>query len=187
MTDTQTLENLLANTALGNRKAFRQLYDATHTHLYAVLIRMLKQPELAKDALQEAYVQIWQKAGEFRPDIAKPLTWMNSIARYRALDMVRAQSRRNNKISADIDPDSVIDDSSNEWQNQYDDATTLARCLATLSDESSIAIKLAYTEGYTHDEIADQMNKPLGTVKAWIRRGLLKLRSCVEGAESATC
>lgn len=187
MSETNQLEDLLAQTALGNRAAFEKLYKQTHQHLYAILIRMLNQQELASDALQEAYVQIWQKASEYRADVAKPMTWMSSIARYRALDMVRAQSRRDKKRDSDVETDTLVDESQLAWQDEYDNAATLEHCMQTLSDDSHQAIKLAYNAGYTHDEIAAKMDKPLGTVKAWIRRGLLKLRDCVEGAESAAC
>lgn len=186
MTDIN-FEELLAQTAIGNRRAFEQLYKSSSSHLYAVLLRICGQPDIANDALQEAYVQIWQKASEFNPDIAKPLTWMSSIARYRALDMLRAQTRRNRDRADSIEPETVADENSTVWQSQYDNAQTLDRCLATLSDDSRAAIQLAYTAGYTHDEIAAKMDKPLGTVKAWIRRGLLKLKDCVEGAESTAC
>src|SRR3546814_7981933 len=89
MTDAALLMRLLADTAEGNQRAFRELYEATSSHLFGVLVRILNRRDWAEEALQDCYLKVWQKAEQYAPEKGAPLTWMMTIARYRALDLLR--------------------------------------------------------------------------------------------------
>lgn len=188
MADREQLVEWLAATAEGDERAFQQLYSATSSQLYGVLLRILRQPDRAQDALQDAYVRIWQKADTYSPERGAPLTWLSSIARYRALDMLR---RKRPEVALPEEPDMIAtlleDDQSlspaeeNENQQSLD---AIRDCLSTLAPQQRDSVLLAYYEGLTHQELAARMNAPLGTVKSWIRRGLLRLRECLGEAQA---
>tara|TARA_B100002052_G_scaffold258449_1_gene250420 strand:+ start:754 stop:1323 length:570 start_codon:yes stop_codon:yes gene_type:complete len=188
MAEREQLEAWLAATARGDEQAFGQLYSATSSQLYSLLLRILRSPERAQDALQDAYVRIWQKAHTYAPERGAPLTWLLSIARYRALDMLR---RKQPEVAMPEEPDRVatlLEDEQSlspleENENQQS-LSAINACLGDLSDEQRQCVLLAYYEGLTHQELAERMDAPLGTVKSWIRRGLLRLRDCL--AEEAT-
>jgi RNA polymerase sigma-70 factor (ECF subfamily) len=173
----------LAATAEGDQRAFQQLYAATSSQLYALLLRILRNPEAAQDALQDAYIRVWQKADSYAPERGAPLTWLLSIARYRALDVLR---RKRPETALPEEPDRIAtlleDEQSlsplaeNENQQALDAITT---CLRTLPARQRESVLLAYYEGLTHQEMARRMAAPLGTVKSWVRRGLTRLRECL--------
>lgn len=170
-------------TATGDQQAFQKLYEATAAQLYALLLRILRNPDHAQDALQDAYVKVWQRADTYAPDRGAPLTWLLSIARYRALDIMR--SRRSEvampeeaNLAATLLEDTIGPGPSdvNETQQSLD---AVRICLKTLSPEQRRSVLLAYYEGLTHPELARRLNAPMGTVKSWIRRGLSGLRACL--------
>ncbi|MDA3920250.1 MAG: sigma-70 family RNA polymerase sigma factor [Salinisphaera sp.] len=187
MADREQLTEWLTATAAGDERAFQQLYGATSSHLYAVLLRILRSPDRAQDALQDAYIRVWQKADTYSPDRGAPLTWLMSIARYRALDLLR---RKRPEVAMPEEPDMIAtlleDEQSlspleeNENQQSLD---AIRHCLGTLAPQQRDSVLLAYYEGLTHQELSARMDAPLGTVKSWIRRGLLRLRECL--AESS--
>lgn len=176
----EQLVKWLAGVARGSERDFQKLYRATAPHLFALLLRILKSEERAEDALQDAYVKIWQKAETYSPERGAPLTWLLSVARYRALDLLR-RSRPEVALPEEpdladallIDEDSVGPDEDNETQQTLD---VVEECLRGLPDEQRQALLLAYYEGLTHAELAKRLNAPLGTVKSWVRRGLQRLR-----------
>lgn len=183
MAEREQLAEWLAATARGDEQAFKRLYAATSPQLYALLLRILRSPERAQDALQDAYVRIWQKADTYSPERGAPLTWLLSIARYRALDMLR---RRRPEVAMPEEPDRVAtlleDEQSLSPAQENENQQSLAAinaCMGQLSDEQRESVLLAYYEGLTHQELAERMDAPLGTVKSWIRRGLLRLRDCL--------
>lgn len=174
---------LLSATALGDRKSFETLYQKTSGQLYAVSLQMLRDQSLAEDALQDAYISIWHNAGEYRNNRGTVLTWMTSIIRYRALDMLRAKKAQLNKdrkqqeqprshITENESPEVALTKGHNKIK--------LDACLETLEKPQADAINLAYFQGYTHREICQHMLSPLGSVKSWIRRGLQRLKGCLE-------
>ena len=183
MAERDQLTEWLAATAHGDEQAFQRLYAATSSQLYALLLRILRNPERAQDALQDAYVRVWQKADTYTPERGAPLTWLLSIARYRALDVLR---RKRPEVAMPEEPDMVAtlleDEQSlspleeNENQQSLD---AISVCLQTLQPQQRDSVLLAYYEGLTHQELSERLDAPLGTVKSWIRRGLLRLRECL--------
>lgn len=183
MTDRDELTLWLQATAAGDQQAFQKLYDATSPQLYALLLRILTDTDWAQDALQDAYVKIWQKADTYTADRGAPLTWLLSIARYRALDALR---HRRPEFTMPEDPNlaaALLEDEvapGPAEQNQtLQSLEAVQTCLATLSSEQRQSVLLAYYEGLTHPELAERMDAPMGSVKSWIRRGLARLRQCL--------
>ena len=166
---------LLGASAQGDKQAFSKLYQATSKQLYAVCLKMLSRKELAEEALQEAYVRIWHNASEYRMGKGTVLTWMVSIVRYRALDIFRYHKiRKEDELieneSFDLDTSEKISDS---------EQLLLDKCLQQLDLQQRQAIYLAYFNGCSHQEVVKHLNNPLGTIKSWIRRGLMSLQSCL--------
>lgn len=174
-----TLLRLLSATAQGNQAAFARLYESTAGRLYAVSLQMLRRKELAEDAVQEAYVRIWHNAGDYQHEKGAVLTWMISIVRYRALDTLRAQKSRR-EVDSDQAPEHQ--DSASPERHFYEkrDRALIDDCMDRLDGPQRQAIHMAYFNGLTHFEVCAQLAAPLGSVKSWIRRGLERLKRCLE-------
>ncbi len=175
------LQSLLAACTLNDKRAFAQLYEMTSGKLYGVVLRILDREEWAQDCLQEAYVKIWNNAGSYRPHLAAPMTWMSSIVRNQALDLLR---RRRREV-LQPEPEKLLEDESGDAipldsLQQTEEGKRLNNCLDQLKSQQRQMIALAYLKGLTHEELATQTGTPLGTVKTWIRRGLEQLRGCLE-------
>ena len=180
------LAQWLAACANRDRAAFARLYQATSAKLYGVAVRILRREDWAEEVLQECYVSIWTHALDYRPGLAAPMTWMTSIVRNRCLDWLR----RPRLELADEDgalTEAAESDSPGPLAEleRTKDAAALARCLAALEARQRQAIALAFYDGLSHAELASHLREPLGTVKTWVRRGLLKLKSCLELPEQA--
>lgn len=173
MLDNDQLEPLLARTALRDREAFRRLYQLSAPHLLGVAVRILQTRGTAEEALQDAFVQIWQRAGTYRPEVARASTWMTSIVRYRALDTLRRTGRETS--IEDIPEPSLPVAVSPEITAE----PALRRCLGQLPPGHQECLALAFVEGYTHQQLSRKLGTPLGTVKSWIRRGLQQLKECL--------
>lgn len=165
----------------GDRTALRLVYDETAPKLFGVLLRILRDRSEAEDVLQEIYLTVWQKAAAFDETRASPITWLVAMARNRAIDRLRATAgaRRNEPIEAAeavADPmplaDAVV---ATAQENER-----LQSCLDTLEAHQSAAIRAAFLRGLTYEQLAERTGVPLGTMKSWIRRGLAKLRACLE-------
>src|SRR6476620_5158501 len=171
----------LVRVAGGDRAALHLVYQDTSAKLFGVCLRILKDRGEAEDVLQEVFVTVWRKAASFDPGRASPITWMVAIARNRAIDRLRASavSRRMEPIeSADAVSDpapAAVERVEMAQQHQR-----LSRCLGGWGDRDSTAIRAAFLDDATYEELAGRMNVPLGTMKSWIRLGLLKLRACLE-------
>jgi len=171
----------LVRVAGGDRAALRVVYQDTSAKLFGVCLRILKDRGEAEDVLQEVFVTVWRKAASFDPGRASPITWMVAIARNRAIDRLRASavSRRMEPIeSADAVSDpapAAVERVELAQQHQR-----LSRCLEELEARHASAIREAFLDGTTYEELSARMSVPLGTMKSWIRRGLLKLRTCLE-------
>lgn len=176
------LAQLVQRCAARDPAAFRVLYDKTSPILFARLLRMLRRRSVAEEALQDVYVRIWQRAAQFEAHRGRALGWMVTIARYCAIDLMRRE--RLTLVSDDAldqHPDEGTGDSVTfEKPNNFDD------CIGRLNEKTRQCITLAFVEGRSHDEIARATSNPLGSVKSWIRRGLLSLKECLSGAEKAT-
>jgi RNA polymerase sigma-70 factor (ECF subfamily) len=170
--------------------AFRSLYDATSAKLFAFALRILFKRELAEEALQESFVNIWNNAAGYRASLAAPMTWMTTIVRNKAFDLLRRADHAL-EIDADTFDKNVMDalESTDptplEMLQASGDAQALAGCLARLEGLHRQAIALAFYHDLSHSEVADQMKLPIGTVKTWIRRGLERLRNCLSRMEGA--
>ncbi|MCB1745053.1 MAG: RNA polymerase sigma factor [Gammaproteobacteria bacterium] len=186
------LGSLLERSAAGDREAFKQLYDQTSRLLFSITLRILGDRSAAEDALQDAYVQVWTSAASQRPN-ASVLGWMCTIARHKAIDRRRQQSAQGKMLLADTHAllderraDSVASALGSDGRSTEDTllenllSAEVQRCLATLEPEPRQALLLAYYRGLSHEEIARLLEHPVGTVKSWIRRALLRLRASVE-------
>ena len=175
--------DLLHRCAQGDKVAFRELYARCAPQLFAVLMRILGRADLAEDALHDVFIRIWENAATYRPQKGQPMTWMMSIARYRALDLLRGA--RSQRLVADGDDQlagiETQDIGPQEAAEQSADGRALRACLERLTDGQQKSIRLAYLSGYTHEQIAATLPAPLGTVKSWVRRGLQSLKVCLEG------
>jgi RNA polymerase sigma-70 factor (ECF subfamily) len=177
--DSDTLADLLRQTAHGDRAAFRRLYLSTSAKLYGVIARIVGNADRAEDVLQEAYIRIWRHAGDYKPELAAPVTWMATIARNRALDWRR---RQRDEAPIDLLPESTPGLSVEaDWSALGAEGARLRACVEALPDEQRECMVLAYMEGLTHQELAARLDRPLGTIKSWIRRGLGRLKRCLEG------
>lgn len=160
--------------ALKDQRAFKVLYNKASPQVYAVLLRLLKDQNLAEEILQESFIQIWQHAHYYHSERGEPLPWMISIARYRAMDLKRKQAKENSADDTSI-PAEPID---TLLQTELQDL--LNYCLKQLDQVSRQVLLLSYYEGYTHNQLSTQLAEPLGTVKSWIRRGFYQLKNCLE-------
>ena len=168
------LAQLLQRCAAHDPAAFRTLYDKTSPILFARLLRMLRRRSVAEEVLQDVYVRIWQRAAQFEAGRGKPLAWMVTIARYCAIDLMRRE--RISLVSDDAleeFPDESGSESAVDKPNNFD------FCIGQLNDKTRACLTLAFVEGRSHDEIARVTSNPLGSVKSWIRRGLLALKECM--------
>ena len=164
--------------------AFRLLYDATAPRLYGFALRILGKPELAEEALQDGFVAIWDHAGSYEAALAAPLTWMTTIVRHKALDLLR-RSGHVLEIDAGRFDSEVLDAARDPGATPPEalatsrEARRLAWCLAALEGMQRQAVGLAFFHDLSHSEVAQQLALPLGTVKTWIRRSLERLKACL--------
>jgi RNA polymerase sigma-70 factor (ECF subfamily) len=189
------LSRLLARAGLGDRAAFATLYERTSSHLLAVVLRINRDRAQAEDILQEVYVNVWRAASSFDAAQSQPLTWLTSIARNRAIDSLRRVSTQPQfrtlgpaAEGSDHEDDDVYDTVASEAPGPLEllgraaDARSLAACMDKLTALQRQSVALAFYQGLSHSEVAEQLRQPLGTVKSWVRRALMTLKSCLEGA-----
>lgn len=180
VTATDPLAQLMPRIASGDRSALRQLYQATSAKLFGVCLRILSDRDESEDVLQEVYLTIWRRADRFDAGRASVTTWISTIARNRAIDRLRA---RGPMAYAEPVEELEIEDGAPRAEallEKAQDAQALGRCLGELDDRTQAVIRTAFFDGVTYEALAHRMAAPLGTVKSWIRRGLLKLKGCLE-------
>uniref|UniRef100_UPI003F84C502 sigma-70 family RNA polymerase sigma factor n=1 Tax=Cupriavidus ulmosensis TaxID=3065913 RepID=UPI003F84C502 len=183
--DADRLAALLQGAAMGDRQALRQLYDQTATKLFGLALRITNRHDWAEDVVQESFVSIWHHAGDYRPHLAAPMTWMTAIVRNRALDCLRRQAAARASQMVELDDtlgEWLADDAAGpaELALASQEARALNQCLQRLEQPQRQAISLAYLKDMSHSELSEQLQVPLGTIKSWIRRGLERLRTCLE-------
>lgn len=180
------LNRLLSEVALRDRRAFEQLYRATSAHLLGVAYCVLNRRDRAEEVLQEAFMNVWNNAASYRPGVATPMTWLINIVRNKAIDALRSgKAEAGHTVPLDDEGMDVADDDQQEPQQLLDNSLAklnISRCMSALNASQRQALALAYYSGLVHTEIAEALNAPLGTAKAWVRRGLDKLKACLEGA-----
>jgi RNA polymerase sigma factor (sigma-70 family) len=170
----------MSRVAGGDRSALQQLYQATSAKLFGVCLRILSNKDESEDVLQEVYLTIWRRADRFEAGRASVMTWISTIARNRAIDRLRARGPL--AYAQQVD-DMEIEDGAPGAQVMLEVAQSgeaLGRCLSELDGRTEKVIRTAFFEGVTYEALAQQMGTPLGTVKSWVRRGLLKLKGCLE-------
>ena len=173
------LSNLLSRIAARDATAFSSLYKQTNAKLYGVVARILTRGDAAADALQEVYVRIWEKAGEFDPHKGSPLAWMATIARNRALDEVRRvrpvsledQPEGFEPAAEEIDPLAA--------RERSEGLSALVDCLKALDEEKRAIVLLAYYRGSSREALAKRFGRPVPTIKTWLHRSLAQLRDCL--------
>lgn len=178
---TERLELLLGRCARRDEPALRELYELVAPQLFGILLRILRRRALAEEALQDVIVKIWQRADQYMAYRGRAMAWMAAIARYRAIDLLRIQHSNApleevpEEMLADISSAEFLDTTSTERLRR-----ALSDCLGLLSNEQRRCLTLAYMDGYSHDQIANTVASPLGTVKSWMRRGLASLKRCLD-------
>jgi len=166
----------------GDRAALRQVYDMTAAKLFGICLRICGERASAEDVLQTVYIKVWERAGQFDAARASPITWLATIARNGAIDWRRSVAGR---AARDTLPEqaafAVADDSPLADQSMVvaEEGEQLHRCLGELEDRTRLCIRAAFFDGSTYAELAERENVPLGTMKSWIRRGLLRLKDCL--------
>lgn len=172
------VSQLISRTALKDRKAFQALYSATSAKLFGVCLRVLKDRTEAEDVLQDIYVRIWLNAEKYQVSGYSPITWLVAIARNLCIDRLRARR----PAMAEIDEAAGIEDEGATPEQSalaQAEAGRLFKCLEKMDPERAFAVKAAYMEGYSYQDLAVRLKQPLNTVRTWLRRGLISLRECL--------
>jgi RNA polymerase sigma-70 factor, ECF subfamily len=179
-TNATSLESLLAQVALGNREAFEALYRGTANRLFGICVRLLTERSEAEDALQDVFTTVWRKASQFDATRASATAWLAMIARNKAIDRLRSMPARQTRASLDLAEELEDPGASPPQQAQAaTDRAQLETCLERLEPRRRSLIRAAFFDGLTYEELAKSIQAPLGTIKSWIRRGLLQLRECL--------
>ena len=178
MHPSEEIERLISRVALGDRLAFRTLYERTSAKLLGICLRILNDRQEAEDVLQETYVKVWNKAGSFATGRASAIAWLAAVARNQAIDRARARKPAAEDESVmEAIPDNTP--SPEDVAVSADENRRIADCLDELDGRHAAAIKRTYLSGWSYREAAAELQVPLNTVKTWIRRGLLALRECM--------
>ncbi|MCB1954966.1 MAG: sigma-70 family RNA polymerase sigma factor [Rhodocyclaceae bacterium] len=188
MNDTldRELAHLVGRVGLGDRQALRTLYERSAPRLYPVAMRLLRERALAEDVLQETFIAVWRQACNYRPDRGSVLAWLATLVRNKAVDLIRARPAHLPLVDTDDEGRERTLDAAHEGATPEQallercDDERLKACLAALDEAPRQALLLSFYGGLTHPELAERLAHPLGTVKAWIRRSLLRLQTCLE-------
>ncbi|TAM98394.1 MAG: sigma-70 family RNA polymerase sigma factor [Rhodanobacteraceae bacterium] len=181
--DAAKLTELMRACASGDRGAFATLYRRTSDKLFGVCLRMLRERGEAEDALQDVYANVWRRAASFDPARVAAMTWLITLARNQCIDRLRRHREEPLDDAAaqnivDPDPDPLTHSEASEERQR------LERCLGTFADQQRQAVRAAFFTGATYNQLADRLGVPLATMKSWIRRSLVRLRTCMEQSEA---
>ena len=177
-TGTAEIADLIARCSLRDRQAFRTLYQRTSAKLFGVVLRILRNRAEAEEAIQEVYIKVWQRSDRYVAGQYSPISWLVAIARNHALDMVRARR----PAGDDLDTAMEIADagpSPERLTQSSQEGARIEACLSKLEADRADAVRGAYLDGYSYDELAQRFSVPLNTMRTWLRRSLIKLRECL--------
>jgi RNA polymerase sigma-70 factor (ECF subfamily) len=176
----QEIAGLISRVALRDRAAFSALYTAAAPKLFSVCLRILKDRTEAEDALQDVFVKVWQRADRFAAIGTSPMGWLVTIARNHAIDILRA--RRPVAESIEEEGRSLADSSPDPEAATVvkGEGRRIDRCMEELESDRASAVRSAYVDGLTYQELAERHRVPLNTMRTWLRRSLLKLRECLD-------
>lgn len=180
----EALKSAMVRLADGDHSALQYIYDATSAKLFGICLRILGDRKEAEDALQDVYVNLWQRADRYDPERASPISWLSTFARNRAVDRLR--SGKVHQGAVPVDEAAPIPDAAPLADTLLIDAektTQIHACLDSLEERQRLAIRTAFFDGKTYQQLAETADVPLGTMKSWVRRGLQKLRACLEASE----
>lgn len=179
MATTAEIEKMIIRCSLGEQKAFTELYKATSAKLFGILLRVLDNRADAEEALQEVYIKIWNNASRFAVRNQSPMSWLIVIARNHAIDMLRARK----PIAVEIEEAFEVEDEKKNPEEQAlntSEGRKIERCLSELDDKKAKAVRQAYIEGYSYNELASLFEVPINTMRTWLRRSLASLKECLE-------
>ncbi len=192
------LAQLMSRIALGDRRAFAELYDLTSAFLLGMVLKVQHDRAVAEEVLQEVYVNIWRASSSFDATMSQPMTWLGSVARNRAIDSLRRSQTQPVTVSRFVrhaDDDEVDHDLLQDMAaagsdpldmlGQASERLALNQCMEALTSEQKQSLALAFYQGLSHAEVAEHLCQPLGTVKSWVRRALQTLKNCLSRAAQA--
>lgn len=175
------LSEAMRRLSKGDQSALEDIYQATSAKLFGICYRILGDEREAEDAVQDVYVSLWRKAERYDPDRGSPISWLAMFARNRAIDRLRSGKVRQGSVpvdeAAEVPDAAPLADVLVEQGQQSD---RIHHCLGTLDERAGDAIRSAFFGGATYAELAERADVPLSTMKSWIRRGLARLKKCLE-------
>ena len=178
--DSPDIDQLVGQVALGDAQALAALYDELSSAVFGLARRVVRDPARAEDVTQEVFLEVWRKAARFDRTLGQAKTWVLTIAHRRAVDAVRrseSQRRQDNQVT----PEEVSHDEPADAVIKAEEHGAVRTCLETLTELQLESVRLAYFNGYTYNEVAALLEKPLPTIKTRMRDGLIRLRDCLEG------
>lgn len=180
----ERLKSAMLRMARGDRSALEEVYRLTNVKLFGICYRILEDRKEAEDALQDVYISLWRNAARYDASRASPIAWLATFARNRAVDRLRTGKVRRGAVP--VDHAAELPDENPAADAMLIDAEREAHvhaCLEALGEPQRGAIRTAFLDGRTYAEIAQAQDVPLGTMKSWIRRGLARLKACMERGE----
>ena len=179
MADRTQIEEAIMGCALGDRAAFRTLYQATSAKLFAVSLRVLNDRAEAEDALQEIFVKVWQNAGKYAANGLSPMTWLITVARNHSIDRLRARKASGTSVDEYVDILPEPGPGPEAAAIAASEGARIMGCLGELEPDRAQAVQRAYLDGETYKDLAAAFDVPLNTMRTWLRRSLMKLRDCL--------
>ena len=177
-TPSQDIADLISRCALRDRTAFQLLYERTSAKLFGVTLRILKDRSEAEEAVQEVFVKVWQRADRYVAWTTSPISWLVAVARNHSLDILRARRPPSDDIDVALEiPDAGPTPERATQESQ--ERAEIDRCLGTLEADRADAVRGAYLDGYSYEELATRYAVPLNTMRTWLRRSLIKLKDCL--------